>query len=216
MAVARRNPSLFQRLVSLVTGRTAPTAPSVEQQRLTGRIVLDGLRAEFDRRATAYANGLAEGRISIDTFRNLMAQDIRRSHLAAAIAASPTGRPSGTALATAQRRADEQVAFLNRFAAELRDGRVPVDAAGRIRQRARLYGGALNATFHDSRAAALGIQLSQRPGDGKTVCLTNCKCQLDFEEDAAEVRVYWRLGVAEHCPDCLSKAAQWNPLRFPK
>ena len=48
---------------------------------------------------------------------------------------------------------------------------------------------------------------------------TNCKCHLEFVEstrrsgrgETAVVEIFWRLGEAEHCPDCVRLASEWNP-----
>ena len=53
------------------------------------------------------------------------------------------------------------------------------------------------------------------PGDGSTVCLTNCQCEWEIQEAEGGFNCYWRLGAAEHCPDCLLRADEWNPLFIP-
>ena len=53
------------------------------------------------------------------------------------------------------------------------------------------------------------------PGDGSTVCLTNCQCEWDIQPTDGGFNCYWRLGPSEHCPDCLQRAAEWNPLFIP-
>ena len=52
------------------------------------------------------------------------------------------------------------------------------------------------------------------PGDGSTVCLTNCQCQWEIIEVEGGWDCYWRLGAAEHCPDCMERAGTWNPYRI--
>lgn len=53
------------------------------------------------------------------------------------------------------------------------------------------------------------------PGDGSTVCLTNCQCTWDIQPVEGGFNCYWTLGPAEHCPDCLERASRWNPLFIP-
>jgi hypothetical protein len=53
------------------------------------------------------------------------------------------------------------------------------------------------------------------PGDGSTVCLVNCQCQWDIQQVEGGFNCYWRLGAAEHCPDCMARASDWNPLFIP-
>lgn len=53
------------------------------------------------------------------------------------------------------------------------------------------------------------------PGDGSTQCLTNCQCSWEIVRVEGGWNCYWRLGPAEHCPDCLARARDWNPLFIP-
>jgi hypothetical protein len=45
---------------------------------------------------------------------------------------------------------------------------------------------------------------------------SNCKCNWRIVERDNEWDCYWQLSNAEHCPDCLSRAGNWNPLVIPK
>lgn len=47
-------------------------------------------------------------------------------------------------------------------------------------------------------------------------CLTNCRCRLRIkwlDEEELDADVYWELGAAEHCDDCVKLSKQWRPLR---
>jgi len=62
-------------------------------------------------------------------------------------------------------------------------------------------------------------ELPAYPGDGQTICLTNCACSWQIEEVyEGEVLTgwdcYWTLGIVktEHCDDCLDNTGKWNPL----
>lgn len=112
---------------------------------------------------------------------------------------------------------NEQIKYLNKFYQAVRDGQL---SAAQIGARAGLYARAIQAPYHRGQAGAYGdLRLPQVPGDGKTRCRTNCQCRLRYElvHDAdgnvVAVNVYWELGVAEHCDDCIGLAARWNPLR---
>jgi hypothetical protein len=57
-------------------------------------------------------------------------------------------------------------------------------------------------------------ELPVMPGDGQTICRAWCKCQLRIAKSGNDYDVYWQLGVAEHCEDCVQLSELWNPLRF--
>jgi hypothetical protein len=83
--------------------------------------------------------------------------------------------------------------------------------------RARMYIPAILRVATLMGAAEPGLpELPQTPGDGKTACKHWCKCSLDVKklDGVGNFNVFWRLGQAEHCEDCMRLAAQWNPLRI--
>lgn len=41
---------------------------------------------------------------------------------------------------------------------------------------------------------------------------TNCRCSWQIVESLTAWQCTWSLGRAEHCPDCLDRAAIWAPL----
>lgn len=65
--------------------------------------------------------------------------------------------------------------------------------------------------------ASAPFHLPQVPRDGKTKCRMFCKCSLRIvaieDTDFVDYEVYWRLGHAEHCDDCVRLAREWNPYR---
>jgi hypothetical protein len=205
---------LLQRLLGRLRPPTDAPPPRLDVEAL--RAAQARLQAEFDRRVTAYAAGLADGRIDIPTWDSLMRQELRRYHLATAITGA--GGPSNADADTfrlGQRKAEEQIAYLKAWTQELTDGRFPVDAAARIRQRAKLYGGAANATFNESQALALGLPpMPFQPAIG-TDCKSNCKCHWEFVQlpGSGNFDCYWRLAEAEHCATCKQRAKIANPLK---
>lgn len=109
----------------------------------------------------------------------------------------------------------KQYTFLHGFAEELASGSV---SEGRARQRALLYIKGSVQMYERAEAETRQIRsLPQYPGDGNTQCLGNCQCYLEYNLDKARGvwRVYWRLSVAEHCPDCVALAGEWAPLEIP-
>lgn len=108
----------------------------------------------------------------------------------------------------------KQYGFLNGFAGDIAAGKL---SDGRIKARAELYFKSARQAFETGKEAALGMpQLPAHPGDGSTVCLSNCQCHWDIREAEGEWLATWTLGAAEHCPDCVQRAGDWAPLRFPK
>lgn len=104
----------------------------------------------------------------------------------------------------------EQYRYLQGFASDLSEGKLGLSQA---MYRARMYIDSSTQAYERARAAGFGVDLPQYPGDGSTQCLTNCKCQWDikFDEDTSSYICYWKLGYAEHCPDCLDAAQIYNP-----
>lgn len=102
----------------------------------------------------------------------------------------------------------EQYRYLHNFAADLAAGKLsPLQA----QNRARMYIESATQAFERAQAAGHGITLPQYPGDGSTQCLSNCRCHWEIRSRKKEYACYWRLGQAEHCPDCLEAAQLYKP-----
>jgi hypothetical protein len=144
---------------------------------------------------------LADGG-SISAWRKQMETAIRRSQLAAYLAATKerTGvMPKGFSRAE-RKELDAKIAaqlkYLDGFVADLKAGKLTMPQA---QARAALYSGATRGTYYATRYPGLNAY----PGDGGTPCLGNCKCSLEQRGDL----IYWRLNPAEHCDGCVSRAA---------
>lgn len=70
--------------------------------------------------------------------------------------------------------------------------------------------------YEQGNASSYGLpELPQYPGDGNTACKVGCQCHLVIVPlEGTNWDVYWTLGIAEHCKDCLRLARTWNPLRI--
>lgn len=80
-----------------------------------------------------------------------------------------------------------------------------------IKNRARMYGDASGYTAEVLANQELFSKLPFMPGDGSTECLTHCKCEwilttLDKKKGSKTVLAVWKLGVAEHCQDCIDRS----------
>jgi hypothetical protein len=103
-----------------------------------------------------------------------------------------------------------QYEYIQNFARDIDAGKA---SGGQIRTRARMYVNGATQAFERAKAESQGLpRLPQYPGDGQTQCRSNCQCGLHYEETDTHWNVFWRLGVAEHCPDCVRLAEEWKPL----
>lgn len=85
-------------------------------------------------------------------------------------------------------------------------------SAAQALARAALYAHSARSSYWRGLAQVNSISLPAYPGDGTTRCKMNCRCRWHLEYSATEIRAYWQLGAAEHCPDCVARAAEWNPI----
>lgn len=110
-----------------------------------------------------------------------------------------------------------QYGYLNAFAEQINAGEL---SPAQIRARGRLYIEAASQAYERAAAEVRGIRgphgLPAYPGDGSTVCRTNCKCTWEFAETETDWECTWTLHPAEHCADCLERAARWAPYVAPK
>lgn len=105
-----------------------------------------------------------------------------------------------------------QYEYLNGFAEDVAAGKL---SAAQIVARARLYAGSGTTAYERGHGAAWRVTLPAYPGDGSTVCKTNCRCSWHLERENGAVLAYWRLSASEHCDDCLERAETWSPLVVP-
>lgn len=177
---------------------------------------LDSTMRRFEQRAAQLAQALVDGRISVQEWRIGLASEIADLHVAAyVLGAGGVEQLDAEDFAALNDKLDEQLGYLNAWAAELESGELPSLKA--LQARSNLYAGAANATLYEAQAQSVGLpQLPAYPADGtSTRCRTNCKCTLRFERRADGIAIWWQLNPAEHCPDCLALAAEWNPLVIP-
>lgn len=189
--------------------RTGRYVNQAQLQALRDRFA-DALKGETDR----LAEQLAAREISIQRWVLEMRTLIKDSFIAQYAAAvggvqNMTAADYGRigAMLSSQNRG--QYWYLQRFAEAIANGELTL---GQIQVRAGMYMGASVQAFERGRTVSFGLpRLPAYPGDGTTVCLTNCRCSWQISETQAAWYCHWSLGVAEHCPDCLVRAAQWAP-----
>lgn len=105
----------------------------------------------------------------------------------------------------------DQYGYLHRFAGQIADGTITSENA--IAARSRMYVEASGQAFERGRVLGQGMpDLPQYPGDGATVCLSNCKCYWNIVDRADQWECTWTLTPAENCEDCLALADRYAPL----
>jgi hypothetical protein len=166
-------------------------------------------------RSDALIDRLAGGEINVQQWVGEMRTLIRKTYMAEAEAAiggrnAMTSADFGRVGGQLQR----QYQYLNNFAEEMRNGKL---SPGQARVRARMYINGATQAFERAKTHSAGIpDLPQYPGDGRTQCLSNCKCTWEIVDTETAWECTWSLGIAEHCDDCVSNASKWNPLMIQK
>lgn len=188
----------------------------------TRRALLDIYIEDFSESVAGLHSRLQNGSLSIAQWELAMREEIRMLHRGAlvlsyggewsAIPQSEWGRLGG--------HLRVQYQYLHNYAVQIQQNALGALSGMNkpwsekyLLNRSRMYGGAARASFY--RGMAMGL-LPQVPGDGQTQCLTNCQCELRFEEgdQPGLLLVYWELRPAEHCDDCVLMSQQWNPYEL--
>lgn len=169
-----------------------------------------------DHIADRLTDRLFSGRISIQEWQSTFRRELKEVYMNLYRAArGGTGAMTKADWGSLGGMLKEQYHWMNRFAQQIANGEVGPDAA---RARTGMYFKSGREAFERAQRRAYGIpvDLPQYPGDGKTVCLTNCQCGWVIKETKTHWLCTWTLGPAEHCPDCLDNAAKWSPLPIEK
>ena len=167
---------------------------------------------------TAAANVLMASKFSataIDTFRSKISGQLKRASFQLVALGWTDGNGAGDVPNDIARRyVDEQLHFLENWLADIAQGGNLPGGAGR----AAMYGESLGQCYQRAYIAARGSRvglpdLPAYPRDGSTVCLTHCRCQWQIKKvSAVYYEATWKLGVAEHCPQCIERSQLWGPL----
>lgn len=173
----------------------------------------DRIAALLARDIAAITRELLDGG-TVEVWERRMLEAIARGHAAAAIAgtAERLGVAAGSKLLNernlSRAERDEirravagQMPYLRNFAADVAAGRL---SDTQIAARAGLYAGAIRATYYRGRWAGWDLRGVPVPADGGTSCVSNCKCVAFVEGN----QWIYETTAAEHCPECLSRAAK--------
>lgn len=169
---------------------------------------------EMQEIVTGVTQDLVEERITLQQWEQRMRDEVRISYVDLYVA-SKGGRaqmsPRDWGIVGHMLR--DQYAYLRQFTDQITAGMAP----GVIGMRARQYIRSASQAFERATTERYGMpRLTQYPGDGQTACHGNCQCHLEIEEIENGWNVYWFLGIAEHCQDCVDMAAEWAPLFVPR
>jgi len=187
------------------------------------RKLVEARKEAFQKDAAALAARLHKGELSVLEWRAEMRQAVKDLHVMSLII-SRGGEPSSVTQAEwgrVGRYLRDQYGYLDNFARQVAQraematlGIGNLQSEKYIATRSGLYGGNALASFW--RGVTYGL-LPQVPGDGKTLCRTNCGCRLRIEAgDAPDlVHVYWERDPAlENCEDCIRLEQEWSPYEL--
>lgn len=140
--------------------------------------------------------------------RNELRATIARLHAEAAREANG-GALSFSQLPTLRMRIEREQGFLSGFLRDL---------AEMDEKTALLRIGKYAASAFHTGSATIAVQLPPLPiypGDWSLACNGFCKCYLKIDDlGSGNYDVWWKLGIAEHCPDCERLAQTWSPLKI--
>ena len=173
-----------------------------------------GLRDQFvgqqAQSVTGLTDRLLDGSLSIQEWERALQNETRIAYVDEYVMgrggrASCTQRDWGIV----GRMLRDQYAFTRELTEEIIAGEL---APGTIKMRARMFTRSAIHAYERAMSEAAGLpRLPQYPGDGQTACRGNCQCFLSWEENPEAWHIYWNLGVAEHCEDCIDMTRDWNP-----
>lgn len=172
--------------------------------------------AFIDKQKTAVrqlANDLAERRITVQEWTVKMRSVIKTTILDEYLLGiggrnMATSRDYGRVGALVK----DQYAFLNNFANDiLNNASMTEDQIG---ARSEMYVSSGTESFEIARVKSYSqdLDLPQYPGDGQTVCLTNCKCHWRIEDNEDSFVCNWIVYSKEPCGDCEDAGSLYSPL----
>lgn len=187
----------------------------------TGRFIsLDDARAYRDEfadaikdRADVLTSRLAAGEITIGQWVTQAREDLKIAYLNQyALGRGGFAQMKPEDYGSIGGQLANQYAYLQDFAEEIAQGGL---TEGQIRARLRMYFESSTQAFERAKARAFGLAfdaLPAYPGDGKSECLSNCRCGWELKLEGSNVAAYWRLSRVEHCETCKQRGRDWSPL----
>lgn len=191
---------------------------------LAGDKVLEWTRESISASQAAsdkLAELVAERALSPDAWELLMREELKREYIRQYLAgiggqAQMTQADWGSIGGMLK---EQYIGHLDIFADEIAAGKL---SEAQIRSRARMYFESAKEAYERANARARSggeLVLPAYPGDGQTVCLTNCHCTweiVEVRDDEGNVIGWdctWAVNHAvENCDDCLENGRKWAPL----
>jgi hypothetical protein len=164
---------------------------------------IDGVIALMRQDLAGFTSQLIADQMSIAAWQRECGLVLRRYTLASYMAGADGTLPTKAMERELGRELNRQLGYLRRFAEEIRAGK---QSDAQIAMRIGMYADRMRGVANDAESKAYGVDLPFVPGDGSTQCRTSCACSIDYQEEDGETVAYWKLGVAEHCPDCFALA----------
>lgn len=193
------------------TGQRAGTVISYSKMLSLRNVYVERQRERSD----LLAQQLFDGDLTIQEWVLAMREAIKETYITQYILASG-GRnnlgPADWGRIGAQCRIQYQ--FLQGFAQDIVAGRY--SSVGPIQARAGMYISGGVQMFERANAARRGLTLPAYPGDGTTVCLTNCKCWWLIVETLTEWLCTWIRTADDSCVTCIDRTGEWAPYVIPK
>jgi len=191
-----------KRIYGKVRGGTVSNSKSI--------VWRDEYTAQVSDISSSLSNDLLNGKINIQQWTLGFRENLKNAY----INQYRFGRGGTAAMTQADwgrigRQLRDQYQYMNNFAAQIARGDL---STAQIEARMKLYFNSATQMYERGRAVSAGVVLPQHPGDGKTQCRTNCKCEWEIVEYDDRFECFWRLNPAEHCPDCIDNSLTWNPL----
>lgn len=188
-----------------------PQGTVIPPERMIG--LRDAFISSMEEGVTDLAAALVEERLTLQQWEQRMRDEIRITYVDLYVA-SKGGRaqmsPRDWGIVGNMLR--NQYGYLRQFSDQIMGGMSP----GVLAMRSRQYIRSAAQAFERAHTEQYGMpRLSQYPGDGQTACHGNCQCYLTIEPTENGWNVYWTLGYAEHCQDCVDQSGDWAPLFVP-
>lgn len=189
---------------------------SPETGRFIGIDQMNGLRAEFMTVQKTRMEGVTTvynaGTIDIFTYEKQVKDILRQTYIDNYVMGKG-GRNMMTQAdwGSVGGMLKEQYRYMNPFLEQIARGEL---SQAQINARLKMYINSASEAFWRGFTSDIPLDLPAYPGDGSTACLVNCQCQWHIVPVSGGYDAYWRLGVAEHCPDCVERARIWNPYRI--
>lgn len=178
---------------------------------------LDSTMRRFEQRAAQLAQALVDGRITVQEWRVALASEIADLHVAAyVLGAGGVEQLDAEDFAALNDKLDEQLGYLNAWAAELDSGELPSLKA--LQARSNMYGSAAEVTQVRALTEAIGMPvLPAYPKDYQTDCRHNCYCHWRIEtlDGVGNWDCYWEYDpLRDNCKQCPKRHEVWYPLQI--